>query len=192
MKKGINLFYKEVFGYLKDSANYVYLSIFLFFAAGIFGFVFPELFSSYFNEIIRNLIDKTTGLNAAELIFFIFGNNVTGSFVGIFSGIFVGLIPIINIIINGLLVGYVLALAIPIAGFSTILRLVPHGIFELPAIFISIGLGIKMGLFFLTKKNKFKELKRRMLLSFKVFIGVVVPLLIVAAIIEGLLIAFFP
>jgi len=38
-------------------------------------------------------------------------------------------------------------LSVGIEGYGILWRLVPHGIFELPAVFISLGLGIKLGTF---------------------------------------------
>ena len=55
-----------------------------------------------------------------------------------------------------------------------------------PMIELSFGLGIRLG-FGVFSKEKFKE---RFYHSFNVFLMIIIPLLIIAAIIEGLLIAF--
>ena len=67
---------------------------------------------------------------------------------------------IILIVFNGYVLGFVAELAVkspknPL-GILILWKLVPHGIFELPAILISIGLGIKLGLypFFVREKGK--------------------------------------
>ncbi|MEI6731787.1 MAG: stage II sporulation protein M, partial [archaeon] len=73
---------------------------------------------------------------------------------------------------------------------SSFWKIVPHGIFELPAIFVSLGLGIKLGAFVFGPERK-KEFVRRALASLKVFVYVVLPLLIIAAIIEGMLIFLY-
>jgi stage II sporulation protein M len=67
------------------------------------------------------------------------------------------------------------------------LNLLPHGIFELPAIFISFGMGLKFGtfLFYKEKMKKFAEFFSN---SLRVFVFVILPLLVIAAIIEGSLI----
>jgi len=59
----------------------------------------------------------------------------------------------------------------------------------LPAIFLSFGLGIKLGTFILQKK-KIESFKDYFLNSLRVFFFVILPLLIVAAIIEGVLIHY--
>jgi len=68
-------------------------------------------------------------------------------------------------------------------------RLVPHGIFELPAIFISLGIGLKFGTF-IFQKNKSESFRRYLWNSLQLFVLIIMPLLIAAAIIEGALITF--
>src|SRR3989344_2332310 len=103
-------------------------------------------------------------------------------------GIF-GILPLLSIIANGYLVGFVSSMAVQEAGFNSLWRLFPHGIFELPAVFISFGLGIKFGTF-IFKKNKKDAFKEYLINCLRVFIFVIIPLLIIAAIIESSLIIF--
>ena len=70
-KRGI---WRESLDYLKDSRNFIYLSIILFLAGTILGFAFPELFSFYFDDVIRELVEKTANMGVEDLIFFIFQN----------------------------------------------------------------------------------------------------------------------
>jgi stage II sporulation protein M len=85
-------------------------------------------------------------------------------------------------------VGYVYSKAASVGGYGIIWQLLPHGIFELPAIFISLGLGVKLGMF-VFEKDKKKAFIERLRKSFFVFLTIVLPLLVIAAIIEGLLIS---
>ena len=178
---------KEAFYYLKKSLKYVYFSIFIFIASGIFGFLNADRLS-FIDKLLEEIISQTVGLNSLELIFFILQNNLQSSLISLVGGIFFGVFPIINAITNGAVIGYVLSKSYQIAGPSIIWRLVPHGIFELPAIFISLGLGIKLG-FSIFSKNKTREFKSRFYNSANTFLMIVIPLLIIAAIIEGILIA---
>jgi len=63
----------------------------------------------------------------------------------------------------------------------------PHGIFELPAIIISFALGIKLGSFVFAKEP-WAELRRFVINCIRIFFFIVIPLLVIAAIIEGILI----
>ncbi|MFH1289814.1 MAG: stage II sporulation protein M [Nanoarchaeota archaeon] len=180
--------FKEAASYLKESSTYIYSSIILFALGSIFGFIFREHLT-FLEKFLEELILKTEGLNAPEMIFFILQNNLQGSFFAVFFGIFLGIYPIISSISNGVILGYVLARTYEIAGILYWWRLLPHGIFELPAIFISFGLGIKLGFsLFLNRKIRAKEFKRRFYNSINALLMIIIPLLILAAIIEGLLI----
>ena len=180
---------KESISYLKESMIYFYIVVCLFLLSAIIGFMFPENLV-FFDELLKELAEKTSGLGPGELTWFIFQNNVMSSFFGLVFGIFLGIFSLMGILINGLLLGYVYAKASAISGLGIIWMLIPHGIFELPAVFISLGLGIKFGMFIFAKDKK-KEFFRRMNNSLKVFLTIVLPLLGVAAIIEGILIFSF-
>jgi stage II sporulation protein M len=181
--------FKESISYLKESMIYFWIIVGLFLFSALIGFMFPENFV-FFDELLKELAEKTTGLGHGELTWFIFQNNILSSFIGLAFGIVLGVFPLMGTLINGLLLGYVYAQASAVAGLGVIWMLIPHGIFELPAVFISFGLGLKLGMFIFTK-NKKKELIERLIKSLKVFFSIVLPLLIIAAIIEGILIFSF-
>ena len=77
--------------------------------------------------------------------------------------------------------------AVSLEGILTLWKLFPHGIFEIPAVIISLGLGLRLGITLMFKTKKFKKESFSSLL---VFLLVVTPLLIIAAIIEGFLVFF--
>lgn len=179
---------KEAFSYVKENANYVWAIAFVFVAAGLIGFVFSEYFI-FFDDIIKELADKVEGKNAFELIIFIFMNNSYRALMGLVFGVALGVAPFVYSLTNGVLIGYVMKRVWEVAGAGEFWRLVPHGIFELPAIFIALGIGVKLGGFAFVRGNIWGEFRKRIRKSFLVFLFVVVPLLVVAAVIEGVLIA---
>jgi len=180
--------FKEATKYIKESARYIYASIAIFVIFGVFGFIFRDNLT-FLNKLLEELIAKTFGLNGFEMVFFILQNNLQSSLFAILLGSFLGIFPILSSITNGTLIGYVLGITYDISGSVLWWRLLPHGIFELPAIFISFGLGIKLG-FSLFVRNRSREFKHRFYNSMNVLLMIVIPLLIIAAIIEGILIAF--
>jgi stage II sporulation protein M len=95
-----------------------------------------------------------------------------------------------NVISNGIILGYVMKGVWIDSGISNFWRIFPHGIFELPAVFISLALGLKLGMFVFSK-NPGREFLSRLKNSFIIFVVVVLPLLLVAAIIEGILIFLY-
>ncbi|MFW6233265.1 MAG: stage II sporulation protein M [Nanoarchaeota archaeon] len=181
--------YKESFKYIKESKNYIYLIIILFILSSLIGFFMqtPSLLETKILEFIEEILTKTQGMNQLELILFIFLNNLQSTFIGILSGIFFGIIPLISSLSNGYLIGFVGEKTVNLEGIISLWRLLPHGIFELPAIFISLGLGLKIGCF-IFNKNKKEYIKENIKKSLKVFFLIIIPLLVIAAIIEGSLI----
>ena len=176
--------------YLKEVRNYVWFSLALFFGLGVFGFLFPVFFEVQILNLIKELLEQTKGLGAFGLIRFIFMNNLKSSFFALALGIFFGLVPFVVLLVNGYVLGFVASKSVAVEGVSVLWRLLPHGIFEIPAVMISIGLGIRLGLFLFIFKgeNKKKEFFCWLLNSLRVFVFIVIPLLVIAAIIEGFLI----
>jgi len=182
--------FKEAISYLKESSKYIYYSIGVFVISAIIGLVFKENLT-FIDELLKGLIAKTIGLNAPEMIFFILQNNLQSALLSVFLGIFLGIFPLFSSVTNGVVLGYVMGRSLEVSSILVWWRLLPHGIFELPAIFISFGLGIKLGFsILLPKKIRIKEFKRRFYNSFNVFLMIIIPLLIIAAIIEGIAISF--
>jgi uncharacterized membrane protein SpoIIM required for sporulation len=163
--------FKEATSYLKESSNYIYFTIILFAISALFGFFYRSDLT-FLNKIIEQIILKTQGLNAIELTFFILQNNLQSSFLAVIIGIALGIFPIINAISNGAILGYVFGLTYDISGVSEWWRILPHGIFELPAIFISIGLGIKLGSSFVTNYFKHYWKKRKILIYLPILITI--------------------
>jgi len=186
-KKKLIEYYEESWDYIKESKNYIYFIASIFIISGIIGFIFPVFFVDIIKRQIAEIIAQTEGLDTLSLIGFIFLNNTKTSLFGLILGILLGFIPVILTVFNGYVLGFVSNYAVGEAGFSSLFRLLPHGIFELPAVIIGLGLGTKLGMFFFSR-NSNKEFMRRLTLSLKVFIFIIIPLLVIAAIIEGSLI----
>lgn len=175
--------------YVKDSKNFIYLSVGLFFLFALIGLFVPtpDFISEKIFEMIQEILKQTEGLGWGGFIGFIFLNNFKSSLFAIILGAILGILPLISVIFNGYLLGFVASIIIKGEGVLSLWRILPHGIFELPAIFISFGMGIKFGTF-IFQKNKLECFRKYFWSSMKVFFYIVLPLLIVAAIIEGTLI----
>tara|TARA_Y100000310_G_scaffold294387_1_gene324816 strand:- start:2 stop:730 length:729 start_codon:yes stop_codon:yes gene_type:complete len=214
--------------FIKQNLSYIYFIFSLFLLFMLVGFLFPSFFEEQIIEMIKGIIEKTEGLNAIELAGFIFMNNTLSGFFAVILGILFGIFPLITIIINGYVIGFVMNAAVAEEGVLILWRLIPHGIFEIPAIMISAGLGLKIGFSLISDfVKKIKGISKNMvyplifilivfsifsfipvlIMSFidkslrkkfsdnfwqsvKAFVFIVIPLLIIAAIIEGILIHF--
>lgn len=160
-EKRFNWVYKKFLDslkFIKHCRNYIFFATFVFVFFGILGYVFPNLFREELLQIIKDLIDQTAGLKSLDLISFIITNNIKSSFFALFFGIFFGILPFLIIVINGFLLGFVANLAVSSEGWMVLWKLLPHGFFEIPAVLISVGVGIKLGLFFFNTKDKRKSI----------------------------------
>jgi stage II sporulation protein M len=188
-KFGLKEQYKKCWKYIKESKNFIYTVIILFFVSGLIGFFFPvpqDIYNKIL-EFIQQIIKDTENLGYMSLIKYILLNNIKTSFYGMVLGIFFGIFPVIAVIVNGYLLGFVSNMSVQSESIFVLWRLLPHGIFELPAVFISFALGIKLGTI-LFKNNKMEVFEEYVKESFRIFLFVILPLLIIAAIIEGTLI----
>jgi stage II sporulation protein M len=190
-KNIINTLKKEFFSslnFIKDSKKFICIISLIFFLSFLIGLIikFPENIQDSLLELIKKIVLETKNLSGVKLILFIIFNNLKSTFFGIIFGIFFGIIPVISAFLNGLLLGFVSSLSISKNGIISLWRIFPHGIFEIPAIFISLGLGLRIGISFLKGK---KNLKKLLIKSIKTYFLLIIFLIIIAGIIEGVLIS---
>lgn len=188
-KHEIHDLFVESWEFVCEQKKFIYAVIGLFIAGSLIGFLEADILRSPFNKLISEIVDQTKGLDFLELFWFIFSNNITSSLSALFFGIFFGIFPLFHALLNGALLGYVYSEASALVGYGVIWRLFPHGIFELPAIFISLGLGVYIGSA-LFGQNKIQNAILRLKQSFRVFLTLVFALLVIAALIESVLIFY--
>jgi len=190
-KKDFNLLreYKESWNYIKESKKFIYSATGIFFLFLLIGFFIPtpQFLYDEIVKFIRELMTKTQDMSQLDMVGFIISNNVQTTFLNIIFGAFFGIFPLIDAVANGYMLGFVSSISVNNSGLLSLWKILPHGIFELPAVFISFGLGLKTGMF-IFHKDKIKTLKNYFVSSLKVFLLIIIPLLIIAGIIEGTLI----
>ncbi|MDP1696156.1 MAG: stage II sporulation protein M [archaeon] len=166
--------FRKVIGYLKESRNYFYFIAGLFLIGAIFGFVLNgEL--GFLDSFLKDIVDKIKDFSMGGTILFIFQNNLSSAFFAMLLGIFLGIIPLLNAGFNGVIVGYVFAKASALNGWTVLFKILPHGIFELPAIFIALGMGLRIGTGFL--ENFFIHYKKDALKRFLGIIALIIAVL---------------
>jgi len=180
--------FRRSLSYINEQRRYIYAVALVFVASTIVGFVFADYFS-FFDDILKEIVDRTGDLDYLEMIWFIFSNNITSSLFALLLGLFFGVFPFFSALFNGSLLGYVYSKTAIVGGYGVIWRLLPHGIFELPAILISFGLGIHFGMA-LFGRHKRAEIVYRWKRSMQAFLTVVFILLAIAAVVESTLITF--
>ena len=185
-----NGFITEAMAYLIPLRPYLFVIVTLFLLATVAGYV-----SAYFNpDIIDELMgqfEESYGWIADEsptmIMLFIFANNTLNSFIAMLLGTLFGIWPVIFILVNGFFIGVVVFSLLQEYGILVVLSgLLPHGIIELPMIFISASIGLRLGVLAFQKIFRIKEVrfKYELFSAIRFFVTVIVPLLFIAAIIE--------
>jgi stage II sporulation protein M len=184
---------KESWSFIKESKNHIYFALgtFLLFILLAVIFPAPKEIELAIRETVNRLILATQGLDGMSLVSYIFVNNLGVSLIAIFAGIFFCFVPFFLSVSNGYVLGYVSKIVVREESLVSLWRLLPHGIFELPAILISLGIGIRLGISLMMSLNagSFRIIWKDIKNSFKVIFFIIIPLLVIAAIIEGSLIS---
>jgi stage II sporulation protein M len=158
-------------------------------ALGYMGFL-SEIFSEpleWIQQLSENIKDFTQSypLWIIFLAFFavIFLNNSFTCFLDIILGPLIGIFPMFSAFINGGLLGWFAQEV----GLIIFLKILPHGIIEIPAFLLSAAIGLRLGREVLKRKGE-RHLKKELRNGLRVFIILILPLLLIAAFIESILI----
>jgi len=160
---------------------------------GYLGFL-NELFRAaleYIEQLSENVKDFSDSypLWVLFLLFFfvIFLNNSFTCFIDILSGPLAGIVPLFSAFVNGGLVGWF----VQQEGGIVLVAIIPHGIFEIPAFLISTAIGLRLGREVFRSRGE-RDLGGEMKMGLWVFLTLILPLLVIAAIIESALITLLP
>lgn len=137
-----------------------------------------------YQEFFKTTNFKDTFIGNFQYIFF---HNIIASLFRIAMGIILAIIPLWLIIDDGISSSF----AIINSGYNPLFSFIPHGIFEIPAMIISSSLGviIFLSMFELgSKKNNLIQAYKNALI---IFLLIIIPLLLIAAILEALEIMVF-
>jgi stage II sporulation protein M len=163
----------------------------LIFALGALGgglavIFYPET-AAHLQDLLKQFAQMFQGMPKLKLAAAIFFNNSLKTLLAILMGPLLGLAPIIFLIVNGAILGAVVPVAVESKGlWISIMTIVPHGIFELPAIFLGTSIGLKLGLhpFRRLAGKADSTLVAELGHGLRLFLSVILPLLLLAAAIE--------
>lgn len=164
---------------------YVYVVSFLFLLSSFVGVLTPY---HYQQEIAKTLLTYFSPLKSStqlQVFIKIFLNNYISTLLTLLIGLFFGIGPIIFLFINGFFLGNLIAFAsTKVSIFKIGLAIVPHGIFEVPAVIIASSYGLWWGVKNYRKLRYKDSFKDNFTLPMKRYINVVVPLLLIGAFVE--------
>jgi stage II sporulation protein M len=169
---------------LKDTKGYVYLASAIFAAAAVGGAIFSERLLDILGPF-KELAESISGQNPLIMVLMIFVQNSFSTLLSVWLGFLFCLVPLYTLLLNGVVLGVLFSVT-ETNILVDLMFLLPHGIFELPAVFVATGLGIWRGVWFVRERGRNSE---RAHTAYRVYFRIVLPLLLVAAVIEGVLIA---
>lgn len=189
-----------LFNYYKNliltSRKWILVILLLFFVGFISGLALSVSFPQISAKIISTFsasLDKDLKPGLGESLY-IFKRNAQIVIVSSLSGIVLGVFPLFTTYVNGFLLGVVVGFG-PIykalSPWQLLWLLIPHGLVEYSATFLSMAFGLRLGLNWTLPKNKgkrsvtfLKNLRETFAILF-----LCIGLLVLAAVIEGMLTA---
>lgn len=138
-----------------DRLKYYILGAALLFGLGVYSGItsdgLDELLTQttqeVFGEINRQIAESDNPTQTSIMLIFL--NNVRAILIMMYAGIALAVFPVFSMLFNGVLVGFVLRVQQSLGEVSMseliFKGLAPHGLFELPAIFIAAAYGIRLG-----------------------------------------------
>ena len=201
-KEKITSFYKnEVFTTIKENKNLMLLSLGLFLLGSISGFYTfkvllnnnPQVIDSFLKEF-QDMFGPLQEITSLELFVTIFYINTRTSFLIMMLGVFVGFFPFLSLWGNGTVVGLLYGKFIAEGGNSLVflMGILPHGVIEIPAILIAASQGFRLGKEIISPppgKSRSESLRVNIRKGLKLF-ALIIPLLLIAALIEVYLSAY--
>lgn len=160
------------------------LCVLVFGVSVLIGVLFPDILRTMLAQITDYLQEIiTTTQNPFQLMWKIIINNLRASALAMILGVTI-IYPLFFMALNGYVLGAVVRNGIEVAGIGILGKIIPHGIFELPALVIAAALGVYVGSWM-----SHQPFLQRVRHAAKTYLITVVPLLILAGIIEGILAA---
>ena len=166
-----------------DARKFILFSFLVFILSIIIGYSFfsdSQIVRDNYVELYREHQGHNYFIYVSKILF----NNVTVAYISMRLGILLGLFPAISEMATGITIGWLFANAKNIHWLKLLFVLAPHGLFELTAMLIAWGIGFwRCKMLFVPNYDKVS--KENVKQIHKVFITVVLPLLVLAAFIEG-------
>ncbi|MFZ3059031.1 MAG: stage II sporulation protein M [Candidatus Methanoperedens sp.] len=159
----------------------------LFLIAGILVSITNPDTSTYYIELFKKTFGWITQLDPFERMFAIFKNNAINSLLALILGIGFGFVPFFLVAVNGLFLGMVAEVFSTEKGVPFVLAaILPHGIIELPMVFLSAAIGLRLGYeMYRFLKGERTNLKQEFKQGLWFYLVRILPLLFVAAVVES-------
>jgi stage II sporulation protein M len=178
---------------MSDRAVVPYLLVLsaLFAAAFLGGISAPPPVRQQVTDALQVVGEQYRDLAGGTLFFYILLHNVMASLLLLASGFLYGVIPVLAVGSNGFVLGVLCGQEAAAVGYSkAAMKVVPHGIFEIPALLFTASYGLWLGILAIRRIRGKEDAPLRVTVNhaFERYFAVVFPLLVMAAAIETFLI----
>jgi stage II sporulation protein M len=146
----------------------------------VFGYLASDLFSAWIGSFRQNMAAAPVGGYWYEVSKTLLHNLILDYLALRLGYATFGLAPAVYLCLNGLFVGAFMGNIESADQLATVGLLVPHGVFELPALFLAAGLGMWLG----TRARRKPGLTKALAGAHAVFLAVILPLAALAAMVE--------
>jgi stage II sporulation protein M len=141
--------FKDFLDYAYSLRWYLLVIVAVFVICGIIGYSVGITMPSLTGNTISDLKDQVGTLKDMSSLGFmlgIFENNVIKCFLAVILGLAVGVAPLAFTVANGFVVGIAVGYVIGQSGLLYVLvGMLPHGVIEMPMVFLSGAIGLKLG-----------------------------------------------
>jgi stage II sporulation protein M len=193
MLDGVLKWYKGMWDYIWDSRVFVLVALAIFLASVLLGSLITVIAPSVSDSFIQAYQNSSSTVGDPSnpdvgLLWGIFSRNALLEGLSIYTGPVLGLLPMFMAFANGLLFGVVvMAVTLKAGVLPVVVSLAPHGIIELPTMFLAMGMGLRLAWDLVMKaidRPRRMSYLRELALSSEVYFTVVLPLCVLAAVVE--------
>ncbi|MDD1752499.1 MAG: stage II sporulation protein M [Methanotrichaceae archaeon] len=179
---------KDDAAYLRSIGFYIGLSVFIFAAMTVMGYLAASSNSELAMEMTKELelLKWIMSLPSFMIMTVIFLKNLLACAMSVLFGLGLGIVPFLVVTSNGFLLGVVAYGVLNKEGFLFLLAgILPHGIIELPTVLVSIAIGFRLGyLLTIAILGEKPDLIGEIRTAVHILIRFIMPLLLLAAFTE--------
>lgn len=149
------------------------------------GYLLGNTFPGSALESLLGTFPDVSQMSLFDLFVFVVANNASKSLLFMILGLLGGIPPLLFVVLNGFFVGWVAWSLSSTSGLAYVVAgLTPHGIIEIPTILLSMAMGMSLGYTLLNKIRGRSGFSTEAKYAILLFINRIIPLLILAAVVE--------
>lgn len=165
---------------------HIYAVCFLFLLSACIGFLTPYHHQQKIVKTLQICFSPLQTSTQFQTFIKIFLNNYLSTLLSLLIGLAFGLGPVLFLLINGFAMGNLVGFALTrVSAYKIVLAILPHGIFEVPAILLAASYGLWWGVKNYRKLRYRISFRETFHLPLKRYLHIVVPLLVVGAFVEA-------